>query len=91
MVKGLQMLFASMWIGCLSTYNPDPPNNGTWIKPTVHPCQQHHRDIQNSDSDYIDLLNTVQRNTLCTSNYCLLEKRKMNQMQISFSILTFHA
>ena len=37
----------------LSTYNPDPPDNSTCIKPTVHPCQQHHKDIQNSDSDYI--------------------------------------
>ena len=55
----------------LSTYNPDPPDNGIWIKPTVHPCQQHHKDIQNSDSDYIDLLNTVQRHTRCGSNCCL--------------------
>ena len=29
----------------LSTYNPDPPDNGTWIKPTIHPCQRRHRDI----------------------------------------------
>ncbi|RMX36667.1 hypothetical protein pdam_00024514 [Pocillopora damicornis] len=55
----------------LSTYNPDPPDNGTWIKPIVHSCQQHHKDIQNSDTDYIDLLNTVttKRNDLSLHNH----------------------
>ena len=47
----------------LSTYNPDPPDNGTWIKPSIHPCQRRHKDIliEESHDDYIDLLNTVQR------------------------------
>lgn len=40
----------------LSTYNPDPPDNVTWIKPLVHPCQRHHKDIQDSDSDYVTSL-----------------------------------
>ena len=68
----------------LSTYNPDPPDNGTWIKPTVHPCQQHHKDIQNSDSDYIDLLNTVQRHTRCSSNYCLRKKENESELKCRF-------
>ena len=47
----------------LSTYNPDPPEDGFWIKPSIHPCQRQHKDIMNtqqSDDDYVDLLNTVQ-------------------------------
>lgn len=59
----------------LSTYNPDPPGNGTWIKPSVHPCQTRHKDIKNFDNDYVDLLNTVQRHTHCSSNYCLRKKK----------------
>ena len=65
----------------LSTYNPDRPNNGTWTKPLIHPCQRHHNDVQDSDSDYIDLLNTVQRHTNCSSNYCL--RKKHNEPDLS--------
>ena len=70
--------------GLLSTYNPDPPDNGNWIKPTVHPCQQHHKDIQNTDTDYIDLLNTVQRHTRCSSNYCLRKKENESDLKCRF-------
>ena len=24
----------------LSTYNPDSPDNGTWVRPSVHPCKK---------------------------------------------------
>ena len=69
----------------LSTYNPDPPDNGTWMKPTVHPCQQHHENIQNSDDDYIDLLNTVQQHTRCSSNYCLRKKENESELHCRFN------
>ena len=69
----------------LSTYNPDPPDNGTWIKPSIHPCQRPHKDIQDSDSDYIDLLNTVQRHTHCSSNYCLRRKQNKSDLQCRFN------
>lgn len=48
--------------------------------PLCHPhtCQQHHDDIQNSDSDYIELLNTVQLQHAVVE-ITVLEKRKMNQ------------
>ena len=59
----------------LSTYNPDPPDNGTWIKPSVHPCQTCHKDIKDFDNDYVNLLNTVQRHSHCSSNYCLRKKQ----------------
>lgn len=42
----------------LSTNNPEPPENGTWIKLTVHPCEKRHRDIVNTqdfEQDYVDL------------------------------------
>lgn len=58
----------------MSTYNPNPPDDGTLIKPSIHPCQRTHHDIVNageSDDDYVDLLNTVQRHTRCSTNYCL--------------------
>ena len=47
----------------LSTCNPNPPDNGLWIKPSIHPCQEYHKNIKDSDNDYIDLLNMVQRHT----------------------------
>ena len=50
----------------LSTYNPNPPDQGSWIKPDLHPCQWHHKDVisEHSDNDYVDLLNMVQRHSL---------------------------
>ena len=42
------------WI--LSSCNPDPPDEGNWIKPIIHPCQKNYNDIRESDNDYIDLL-----------------------------------
>ena len=71
----------------LSTYNPDPPHNGTWIKPSVHPCQMRHTDIKDFDNDYVDLLNTVQRHTHCSSNYCPRQKPSESDLKCRF---TFH-
>jgi len=68
----------------LSTYNPDPPSNGTWIKPSIHPCQRLHTNVQDSDSDYVDLLNTVQRHTNCSSNYCLRKKQNEADLKCRF-------
>ena len=71
----------------LSTYNPDPPDNGTWIKPSIHPCQRRHKDIvnpQDSDDDYVDLLNTVQRHTRCSTNYCLRKKQNETELKCRF-------
>ena len=69
----------------LSTYNPHPPDNDTWIKPTIHPCQIRHRDIQNFDDDYVDLLNTVQRHTRCSSNYCLRKRQNESDLKCRFN------
>lgn len=61
----------------LCTNNPQPPNNEMWIKPDIHPCKKKFKDIPNSQlaTDYVDLLNTVQRHTRCSTNYCLKKKK----------------
>ena len=72
----------------LSTYNPDPPEDGFWIKPSIHPCQRQHKDIMNtqqSDDDYVDLLNTVQRHTRCSTNYCLRKKQNETNVKCRFN------
>ena len=72
----------------LSTYNPDTPEDGFWIKPSIHPCQRQHKDIMNtqqSDDDYVDLLNTVQRHTRCSTNYCLRKKQNETNVKCRFN------
>ena len=67
----------------LSTYNPNPPDKGSWSKPSIHPFQSQHKDIvnmQQSHDDYVDLLDMVQRHTCCSTNYCLGKKKRMNQI-----------
>ena len=71
----------------LSTYNPNPPDKGSWIKPSIHPCQRQHKDIvnmQQSDDDYVDLLNMVQRHTRCSTNYCLRKKQNESDLRCRF-------
>jgi hypothetical protein len=48
----------------VSTWNPLPPDSEIWTKPNVHPCKKHHENIVDFESDYTDLLNTVQRHTV---------------------------
>jgi len=65
----------------LSTYNPNPPSNETWVKPIIHPCKRRQVDI-NTDTemydDYADLLNTVQRHTRSSTAYYLRKKNKIS-------------
>lgn len=71
-----------------STYNPNPPEDSCWIKPSIHPCQRQHKDIMNthqSDDDYIDLLNMVQRHTRCSTNYCLRKKQNETELKCRFN------
>ena len=60
----------------LSTINPNPPDDGMWIKPDCHPCHKRYEDIPEVDvhDDYCDLLNMVQRHTRCSTSYCLRKK-----------------
>ncbi|CAB4011401.1 ATP-dependent DNA helicase PIF1 [Paramuricea clavata] len=56
----------------LSTVNPNAPEEDMWIRPETHPCQRRHSDIPEHEeqSDYVDLLNMVQRHTRCSTSYC---------------------
>eukprot|EP00795_Rhopilema_esculentum_P003598 gene3598-13017_t len=69
----------------LSTWNNNNPEEMQWIKPDVHPCKQRFSDIteQHLDDDYEDLLNTVQRHTICNSLYCL-KRRNDEKLQCRF-------
>jgi hypothetical protein len=62
----------------LSTVNPNPPDENIWIRPNIHPCQKCHGDIteEEQNSDYIGLLNMVQRHTRC-STIKLLSKKEI--------------
>ena len=65
----------------MSTCNPCHPDEGGWAKPGKHPCKIPYLDIDDSmwDEDYENLLNSVQRHTLCNSAYCLRQKRDGTQ------------
>ncbi len=52
------------------TVNPNPPDEEMWIRPGTHPCQRLHHDIpeHETQSEYTDLLNMVQRHTRCSTS-----------------------
>ncbi|CAB4002039.1 Hypothetical predicted protein [Paramuricea clavata] len=70
----------------LSTVNPNPPDEDMWIRPEVHPCQRSHNDIPEHEkqSDYVDLLNMVQRHTRCSTSYCLRKKSNETELKCRF-------
>ena len=70
----------------LTTVNPLPPDTETWIKPKAHPCQKRHQDVSESDleTDYVDLVNTVQRHTRCSTSYCLRKKQDESELKCRF-------
>ena len=70
----------------LSTVNPNPPHENLWMRPALHPCQKRHEDILDFelDNDYADLLNTVQRHTNCSTNYCLRNKGSQSELKCRF-------
>ena len=76
----------------LSTVNPNPPDEDMWIRPDVHPCQKQYKDIPewDIDSDYVDLLNMVQRHTRCSTNYCLRKKSNENELKCRFHFPISH-
>ena len=59
----------------LTTWNPCSPDEG-WSKPNSHPCQTPYLSLteEKMEDDYVNLLNSVQRHTLCSTKYCLREK-----------------
>ena len=63
----------------LSTWNPCSPDEG-WSKPDCHPCRTLSISLKINDleRDYVDLLNSVQRHTTCSSKCCLGQNDKSN-------------
>ena len=69
----------------LSTVNPNPPDENMWIRPETHPCQRRHQDVpdHHKQSDYVDLLNMVQRHTCCSTVWwpiVLIKKHRKNEI-----------
>ena len=64
-----------------------------WIRPQLHPCQRSYKDIPKSefDSDYIDLLNTVQRHTRCSTYYCLRKNSNNSNLKCRFNFPFEHS
>ena len=63
----------------LSSWNPVDHNE--WVKPAVHACKRKFLDISHheSDDDYADLVNSVERHTKCSSAYCVRTDKDGNQ------------
>jgi DNA replication protein DnaC len=76
----------------LSTVNPNPPDEDMWIRPETHPCQRNHHDIPEHEkqSDYVDLLNMVQRHTRCSTSYCLRKKSNETELKCRFHFPFHH-
>ncbi len=61
-----------------STENPLPPEQGYWVKPQHNPCQQKPCETD-KNADLANLINTVQRHSRCSTNYCL---KKVNDSEL---------
>ena len=57
----------------MTAENPSPPCDGEWVSPDIHPSKKKVQDLKDCESehDYFDLVNKVQRHTICNSGYCL--------------------
>ena len=71
----------------LSTVNPNPPHDGLWVRPTIHPCWKHYQDIADCDmnDDFCDLLNMVQCHTHCSTSYWLRKKTTDSEPKCRFN------
>ena len=70
----------------MTTENPTNPDDGSWVKPDVHPCKEHFKDaMRDPDKDYEDLVNLVQRHTKCSSAYCLYKKGENSDYSCRFN------
>ena len=70
----------------LSTWNPCSPDEG-WSKPDTHPCQKSYLSLKDNqmEVDYIDLLNSVQRHTKCSTKYCLRPGENNSELKCRFN------
>ena len=68
----------------LSTVNPSSPDEDLWVRPDKHACQKQYKAISDSDMDYVDLLNMVQRHTRCSTSYCLRKQGNNSELHCRF-------
>ena len=68
----------------ITTCNPSPPDE-LWTLPEPHPCTIPFKEVQDINSDYCDLLNSVQRHTQCSAAYCLRKKANSDEAQCRFN------
>lgn len=59
--------------------------DGTWTMPVPHPCAVKITNITDINSDYHDLLNSVERHTRCNAAYCLRKKTGQQQPECRFN------
>ena len=58
----------------------NPGNINEWVQPAKHPCRNSFETaVVDLDFDYIDIVNSVQRDSKCNSAYCLRENKQGNQ------------
>jgi hypothetical protein len=57
----------------------------------MHPCQKGVGEIDDSQQDYIKLINKLQRHTRCSQSYCLHTNRQTGQESCRFSYLKNHS
>ena len=71
----------------LSTVNPLSPEENFWQKLFwPHPCQRKYKDIDDMNTDYVDLLSTCQRNTQCSTQYCLKQSEQICRFKFPFQL-----
>lgn len=70
----------------MTTENPTKQDDGSWVKPDIHPCKERFKDaMRDPDKDYEDLVNVVQRHTKCSSAYCLYKKGENSDYSCRFN------
>ena len=58
-----------------------------WERPRLHPCQRKYEDIDAMNTDYVDFLNTCQRHTQCSTQYCLKQKSNESEQTCRLKLL----
>ena len=67
----------------VTTCNMSLPDE-LWQLPDPHPCTIPIVEFSDSDRDYCDLVNTVQRHTRCSAAYCLRKKGPLKEPKCRF-------
>ena len=55
-----------------------------WRLPDPHPCAVPTEEVGDSETDYCDLVNSIQRHTQCSAAYCLRKKGPQQEVKCRF-------